>query len=58
MRLLVIMLETPLAFSHADTIAAVLGVDVLLVGSSDLGMEMGLPGQPKHPELEMHLRCS
>lgn len=52
------MLETPLAFSHADTIAAVLGVDVLLVGSSDLGMEMGLPGQPKHPELEMHLRCS
>ena len=54
--LLVIMLETPLAISNADAIAAVPGVDVLLVGCSDLGMEMGLPGQPEHPEMENALK--
>lgn len=53
--LLVIMLETPLAIDNADAIAAVPGVDVLLVGCSDLGMEMGLPGQPDHPDMERAL---
>jgi 2-keto-3-deoxy-L-rhamnonate aldolase RhmA len=54
--LLVIMLETPLAIKNADAIAAVPGVDVLLVGCSDLGMEMGLPGQPDHPDMERALK--
>ncbi|MEM7405011.1 MAG: aldolase/citrate lyase family protein [Pseudomonadota bacterium] len=54
--LLVIMLETPEAIGNADAIAAIPGVDVLLVGCSDLGMEMGLPGQPEHREIEAALR--
>lgn len=49
--LLVIMLETPEAISNADAIAAVPGVDVLLIGTSDLTMEMGIPGQVDHPDV-------
>ena len=41
--LLVIMLETEEAISNAYDIAAIPGVDVLLVGSSDLCMDMGIP---------------
>jgi 2-keto-3-deoxy-L-rhamnonate aldolase RhmA len=43
--LVVIMLETPQAIANADAIAAVAGVDVLLVGTNDLCAEMGIPGQ-------------
>ena len=38
------MLETPTAIANADAIAAVPGVDVLLIGSNDLCAEMGIPG--------------
>ena len=41
--LLVIMLETEEAIGNAHDIAAIPGVDVLLVGSSDLCMDMGIP---------------
>jgi 2-keto-3-deoxy-L-rhamnonate aldolase RhmA len=43
--LVVVMLETPLAISNAEAIAAVKGVDVLLIGTNDLCAEMGIPGQ-------------
>jgi 2-keto-3-deoxy-L-rhamnonate aldolase RhmA len=43
--LLVMMLETPQAIDHADQIAAVPGVDVLLIGTNDLTLEMGIPGK-------------
>jgi len=43
--LVVVMLETPLAISKAEDIAAVKGVDVLLIGTNDLCAEMGIPGQ-------------
>lgn len=43
--LIVIMLETPEAIDNADAIAAVEGVDVLLIGTNDLTAEMGIPGQ-------------
>jgi len=43
--LVVAMLETPAAIENAAAIAAVPGIDVLLVGSNDLAMEMGIPGQ-------------
>lgn len=43
--LVVVMLETPQAIANADAIAAVNGVDVLLIGTNDLMMEMGMPGQ-------------
>jgi 4-hydroxy-2-oxoheptanedioate aldolase len=42
--LTVVMLETPTAIANAAEIAAVSGVDVLLIGSNDLCAEMGIPG--------------
>jgi len=49
--LLVMMLESPQAIANADAIAAVPGVDVLLIGSNDLCMEMGIPSQFDSPRL-------
>jgi 2-keto-3-deoxy-L-rhamnonate aldolase RhmA len=49
--LIVVMLETPQAIANADAIAAVEGVDVLLVGTNDLMMEMGHPGELGRPEV-------
>jgi 2-keto-3-deoxy-L-rhamnonate aldolase RhmA len=43
--LLVAMLETPQAIDQADAIAAVEGIDALLIGTNDLAAEMGIPGQ-------------
>ncbi|MGE0225794.1 MAG: HpcH/HpaI aldolase/citrate lyase family protein [Acetobacteraceae bacterium] len=42
--LTVVMLETPTAIANADEIAAVPGVDVLLIGTNDLCAEMGIHG--------------
>ena len=47
--LVVVMIETPAAVENADAIAAVDGVDALLVGSNDLSTEMGMPGQVGDP---------
>jgi len=49
--LLILMLETPTAIANADAIAAVPGVDALLIGTNDLCMEMGIPGQFDHPDV-------
>jgi 2-keto-3-deoxy-L-rhamnonate aldolase RhmA len=46
--LLILMLETPEAIANADAIAAVPGVDALLIGTNDLCMEMGIPGEVGH----------
>jgi 4-hydroxy-2-oxoheptanedioate aldolase len=42
--LTVCMVETPRAIANVDAIAAVPGVDVVLVGTNDLAAEMGIPG--------------
>jgi len=42
--LTVVMLETPAAIANAEEIAAVPGVDVLLIGTNDLCAEMGIHG--------------
>ena len=42
--LIVILLESPEAINNVDSIAAVDGVDVILIGTNDLCMEMGIPG--------------
>jgi len=42
--LVVVMLETPQAIENAAAIAAVPGIDSLLIGSNDLAMELGIPG--------------
>lgn len=49
--LVVIMVESPQAIEQVDAIAAVEGVDVVLVGCNDLCMEMGIPSQFDHPRL-------
>jgi 2-keto-3-deoxy-L-rhamnonate aldolase RhmA len=49
--LVVVMLESQEAIAHADEIAAVDGVDVLLVGSGDLSTDMGIPGESGHERL-------
>jgi len=46
--LVVAMMETPRAIENAETIAAVPGIDVLLMGTNDLCLEMGIPGQLEH----------
>jgi 2-keto-3-deoxy-L-rhamnonate aldolase RhmA len=44
-------LETPEGIANADAIAAVPGIDVLLIGSNDLCTAMGIPGDLKSPKL-------
>ncbi|MDR7097017.1 HpcH/HpaI aldolase family protein [Hydrogenophaga laconesensis] len=47
--LTVVMLESPQALRHVDEIAAVPGIDVLMIGCNDLSMELGIPGELDHP---------
>jgi 2-keto-3-deoxy-L-rhamnonate aldolase RhmA len=49
--LLVAMLETRQAFANADAIAAIPGIDILLIGTNDLCMDMGIPGQVMHADV-------
>ena len=50
--LIVIMLESPEAIENVDSIAAVDGVDVILIGTNDLCMEMGIPGDYSNPKVK------
>ena len=43
--LITVMLESPTAIENASAIAAVPGIDVLLIGTNDLCVEMGIPGE-------------
>jgi len=49
--LTVVMIESPEAVKNADDIAAVDGIDVLLIGSFDLTSELGIAGQMGHQKL-------
>jgi len=49
--LVVVMIESPGAVANADEIAAVKGVDALLIGTNDLCFEMGIPGQFNDPKV-------
>jgi 2-keto-3-deoxy-L-rhamnonate aldolase RhmA len=49
--LLVAMLETPEAIADVEAIAAVDGIDVVHIGSTDLSTEMGIPGDYKHERM-------
>jgi 2-keto-3-deoxy-L-rhamnonate aldolase RhmA len=49
--LTVVMLESPEAVRNADAIAAVEGVDVLFIGTSDLTAELGISGQMGHAKV-------
>jgi 4-hydroxy-2-oxoheptanedioate aldolase len=43
--IVVVMLETEVAIRNAESIAAVEGVDMLLIGTTDLSLALGIPGQ-------------
>jgi 2-keto-3-deoxy-L-rhamnonate aldolase RhmA len=49
--LVVAMIESPQAVGNAKEIAAVEGIDCLLIGTSDLTAEMGISGQIDHPRV-------
>lgn len=49
--LVVVMLETPTAVANAEAIAAVDGIDVLMIGTNDLTAEMGIPAEFDHPRV-------
>lgn len=46
-----VMLETPRSIENADAIAAVPGINLLLIGAVDLAAEAGLHGQFDHPRV-------
>jgi 4-hydroxy-2-oxoheptanedioate aldolase len=48
----VIQIETAKAVEHAAAIAAVRGVDALVVGCADLGISLGAPGATGDPRLQ------
>ncbi len=50
--LVVAMIESPEAVRNAKDIAAVEGIDALLIGTSDLTAEMGISGQIGHPRVQ------
>jgi 2-keto-3-deoxy-L-rhamnonate aldolase RhmA len=49
--LVVAMIESPEGVENADAIAAVPGVDALLIGTNDLTFEMGIPGKFDDPRV-------
>jgi len=50
--MVMVLIETPEGIENVDAIAAVPGIDVLFLGSADLGQSMGLTGQYDHPAFE------
>lgn len=49
--LIVVMLETPTAIENVEAIAAVKGIDLLMIGTNDLCAEMGIHGQYADPRV-------
>jgi 4-hydroxy-2-oxoheptanedioate aldolase len=47
--LVVVMIESPDAVQKVDEIVSVPGIDIALIGSSDLSAELGIPGEFEHP---------
>jgi 4-hydroxy-2-oxoheptanedioate aldolase len=55
--LITVMLESPTAIDNAPEIAAVPGIDVLLIGTNDLCVEMGIPGELGHAKVTAAYEC-
>jgi len=49
--LVVVMLESPRGIENCEAIAAVPGIDALLIGTNDLCFEMGIPGKFDDPRV-------
>jgi 2-keto-3-deoxy-L-rhamnonate aldolase RhmA len=50
--LIVAMIESREGLQNAEQIAAVEGIDALLIGTSDLSADLGFPGEIGHPEVQ------
>jgi 4-hydroxy-2-oxoheptanedioate aldolase len=48
--LTIVQIESPIAVTNAEAIAAVEGVDILFVGPSDLSHSLGMLGNFEHPD--------
>jgi 4-hydroxy-2-oxoheptanedioate aldolase len=46
------MLESPKAIDNVEEIASIPGVDVILIGTNDLCMEMGIPGDYSNSKIK------
>ena len=55
--LVIAMIETAEAVANADAIAATPGIDVLLIGTSDLSADMGISGQVGHEKVQAAYRA-
>jgi 4-hydroxy-2-oxoheptanedioate aldolase len=51
----VVQVETSESVGNVEAIAAVPGIDCLFVGLSDLSVDLGVPGQVRHPDVEAAL---
>jgi 4-hydroxy-2-oxoheptanedioate aldolase len=49
--LVVVMIESPKGVENCEAIAAVRGIDALLIGTNDLCFEMGIPGRFDDPKV-------
>jgi 2-keto-3-deoxy-L-rhamnonate aldolase RhmA len=49
--LVIVMIETPTAVANVEKIAAVPGIDGLLLGTNDLCLELGIPGKLDSPQI-------
>ena len=49
--MVVAMIETQSGLDQAQAIAAVPGVDALMMGLMDLSLELGIPGELRHPRI-------
>ncbi len=47
-----VQIEQPRTVEHIEEIAAVEGVDVLMIGPGDLSIQSGIPGQFDHPKMK------
>jgi len=49
--IVIVMIESPQGVENCEAIAAVPGVDALLIGTNDLSFEMGIPGEFNDPRV-------
>ncbi len=49
--LVITMIESVAGLENVDAIAAIPGVDVIHIGSSDLASDLGVPGENMHPKV-------
>ena len=54
--LVIVMLETPNAIAHSDEIAAVEGIDIIMIGTNDLAASSGIPGQVGHERISEYYK--